>query len=54
MSSVVARDIRAGYREREVLRGIDLIVRAGELVALVAGLHPRPVPIETTLRRAGI
>ena len=35
MSSVFARDIRAGYREREVLRGIDLVVRAGELVALV-------------------
>jgi ABC-2 type transport system ATP-binding protein len=29
-------------------------VTVGELVALVAGLHPRPVPIETTLRRAGI
>jgi ABC-2 type transport system ATP-binding protein len=25
-----------------------------ELVTLVAGLHPRPVPIATTLRRAGI
>lgn len=35
MSSVFARDIRAGYREREVLRGIDLVVHAGELVALV-------------------
>jgi iron complex transport system ATP-binding protein len=35
LSSVVARGIRAGYREREVLRGIDLVVRAGELVALV-------------------
>ena len=29
-------------------------VTVGELVALVAGLHPRPVPIATTLRRAGI
>jgi ABC-2 type transport system ATP-binding protein len=29
-------------------------VTVGELVALVAGLHPRPVPVETTLRRAGI
>jgi ABC-2 type transport system ATP-binding protein len=25
-----------------------------ELITLVAGLHPRPVPISTTLRRAGI
>jgi ABC-2 type transport system ATP-binding protein len=29
-------------------------VTVGELVNLVAGLHPRPVPIATTLRRAGI
>jgi len=29
-------------------------VTVGELVTLVAGLHPRPVPIETTLRRAGV
>ena len=29
-------------------------VTVGELVALVAGLHPRPVPVATTLRRAGI
>src|ERR1700729_2181062 len=29
-------------------------VTVGELVTLVAGLHPRPVPVETTLRRAGI
>ena len=35
MSSIVARGIRAGYGEREVLRGVDLVVRAGELVALV-------------------
>ena len=35
MSSVVARHVRAGYREREVLRGVDLIAHAGELVALV-------------------
>jgi iron complex transport system ATP-binding protein len=35
LSSVVARAIRAGYRNREVLRGIDLVVHAGELVALV-------------------
>jgi len=35
LSSVVARGIRAGYREREVLRGVDLVARAGELVALV-------------------
>jgi len=35
LSSIVARGIRAGYGEREVLRGVDLVVRAGELVALV-------------------
>jgi ABC-2 type transport system ATP-binding protein len=29
-------------------------VTVGELVTLVAGLHPRPVPVATTLRRAGI
>ena len=35
MSSVVARHVRAGYRDREVLRGVDLVAHAGELVALV-------------------
>jgi len=35
LSSVVARQVRAGYREREVLRGVDLVARAGELVALI-------------------
>jgi ABC-2 type transport system ATP-binding protein len=29
-------------------------VTVRELVTLVAGLHPRPVPVETTMRRAGI
>jgi ABC-2 type transport system ATP-binding protein len=29
-------------------------VTVGELVTLVTGLHPRPVPVATTLRRAGI
>jgi ABC-2 type transport system ATP-binding protein len=29
-------------------------VTVRELVALIAGLHPRPVPVPTTLRRAGI
>ena len=29
-------------------------VTVRELVTLVAGLHPRPVPVNTTLRRAGI
>jgi ABC-2 type transport system ATP-binding protein len=29
-------------------------VTVRELVALCAGLHPRPVPVDTTLRRAGI
>ncbi len=35
MTALVARGIRAGYREREVLRGVDLAARDGELVALV-------------------
>jgi iron complex transport system ATP-binding protein len=35
LSSVVARAIRAGYRDREVLRGVDLIAQAGEVVALI-------------------
>jgi len=35
MSALVARGIRAGYRDRVVLRGVDLAVRDGELVALV-------------------
>src|SRR6201994_4660490 len=29
-------------------------VTVRELVTLIAGLHPRPVPVATTLRRAGI
>ena len=29
-------------------------VTVRELVTLVAGLHPRPVPVNTTLRRAGV
>ncbi len=29
-------------------------VTVRELVTLVAGFHPRPVPVETTLKRAGI
>jgi iron complex transport system ATP-binding protein len=35
LSSVTARGIRAGYGEREVLRGVDVVARAGEIVALV-------------------
>jgi iron complex transport system ATP-binding protein len=35
LSLLVARALRAGYREREVLRDVDLVARAGELVALV-------------------
>ncbi|MDP9252314.1 MAG: ABC transporter ATP-binding protein [Chloroflexota bacterium] len=35
MSSIVARGVRAGYQEREVLRGVDLVADAGELVALI-------------------
>src|ERR1700684_119347 len=29
-------------------------VTVRELVTLVAGLHPRPVPVETTMKQAGI
>src|SRR6201999_3861606 len=29
-------------------------VTVRELVTLIAGLHPRPIPVETTLRAAGI
>ena len=29
-------------------------VTVRELVTMIAGLHPRPVPVDTTLRRAGI
>ena len=35
MTTITATAIRAGYRGREVLRGIDLRAGAGELVALV-------------------
>ena len=35
MTALVARGIRAGYGFREVLRGVDLAARDGELVALV-------------------
>jgi iron complex transport system ATP-binding protein len=35
LSSVVARQVRAGYRDREVLRGVDLVAGAGEVVALI-------------------
>ena len=35
MTELVARGIRAGYGDREVLRGVDLAAHAGELVALV-------------------
>lgn len=31
----MARGIRAGYRDREVLRGVDLAAQAGEVVALI-------------------
>jgi iron complex transport system ATP-binding protein len=31
----VARGIRAGYRDREVLRGVDLLAQPGEVVALI-------------------
>jgi iron complex transport system ATP-binding protein len=35
LTALVARGVRAGYRDREVLRGVDLAARDGELVALV-------------------
>jgi iron complex transport system ATP-binding protein len=35
VSSVIARHVRAGYRDREVLRCVDLVAHAGELVALI-------------------
>ncbi len=35
MTTLVARDVRAGYRSREVLRGIDLTLRGGERVGLI-------------------
>jgi iron complex transport system ATP-binding protein len=35
VSSIVARAIKAGYRDRAVLRGVDLVAHAGEVVALI-------------------
>ena len=46
MTALVATAIRAGYRDREVLRGVDLRAGAGELVALAAR-------IETAFAAAG-
>ena len=35
MTTLVTRGIRAGYRDRDVLRGVDLVAREGELVAII-------------------